>query len=118
TADNGKAAAAAGEEMIAAISKVETNTMNSDQKKTYDDVVDDVKEHAEHISENAGDIEHQREHFQMLSKDMEDLVKTFGGGQHLYKDYCPDANDGKGAAWLSEMKEIKNPYFGKKMMTC
>jgi hypothetical protein len=28
------------------------------------------------------------------------------------------ANRGKGAIWLSETKEIKNPYFGSKMMTC
>jgi hypothetical protein len=28
------------------------------------------------------------------------------------------AKDGKGAMWLSETKEIKNPYFGDKMMEC
>jgi hypothetical protein len=28
------------------------------------------------------------------------------------------AQDGKGAMWLSESKEIKNPYFGDKMMEC
>jgi hypothetical protein len=27
-------------------------------------------------------------------------------------------NDKKGAIWLSETKEIKNPYYGKKMLTC
>ena len=28
------------------------------------------------------------------------------------------ANDKKGAFWISESKEIKNPYLGKKMPTC
>jgi hypothetical protein len=28
------------------------------------------------------------------------------------------ANNNKGALWLSEVKEIKNPYFGSKMLTC
>ncbi len=28
------------------------------------------------------------------------------------------ANDGKGAIWLSEVKEIKNPYLGSKMPDC
>jgi Cu(I)/Ag(I) efflux system membrane fusion protein len=28
------------------------------------------------------------------------------------------AFDNKGAYWLSETKEIRNPYFGDKMMTC
>jgi hypothetical protein len=28
------------------------------------------------------------------------------------------ADDNKGAVWISETKEIKNPYFGKDMATC
>ena len=83
------------------------------------DLADDLKEHAEHIGANAGKIAHQREHFVMLSKDVADLIKTFGnGGQTLYKDFCPMANNGKGAIWISELKEIKNPYQGSKMLTC
>jgi hypothetical protein len=54
----------------------------------------------------------------MLSQDMYDLVKSFDGTQTLYKDFCPMANDNKGAFWISEIKEIKNPYLGKKMSTC
>jgi hypothetical protein len=27
-------------------------------------------------------------------------------------------NNNKGASWLSETKEIKNPYLGKKMPDC
>jgi hypothetical protein len=27
-------------------------------------------------------------------------------------------NNGKGASWLSETKEVKNPYMGKSMPTC
>jgi hypothetical protein len=26
--------------------------------------------------------------------------------------------NGKGAVWISEYKEIKNPYLGTKMLTC
>ncbi|WP_298392048.1 DUF3347 domain-containing protein, partial [Hydrotalea sp.] len=73
----------------------------------------------EHIGANSADIRHQREHFVMLSKDISDLIKAFGtGGQTLYKDFCPMANNGKGAIWISELKEIKNPYLGKAMPTC
>lgn len=28
------------------------------------------------------------------------------------------ANTNKGAFWISEDKEIRNPYYGKQMMTC
>ena len=53
----------------------------------------------------------------MLSKDVYDLVKTFGAGKPLYQDFCPMYNDKKGATWLSETKEIKNPYLEQKMPT-
>ncbi len=36
----------------------------------------------------------------------------------VYRAYCPMAFNDKGAHWLTEENEIKNPYFGKKMMEC
>jgi hypothetical protein len=54
----------------------------------------------------------------MMSEVMYDLVKTFGAGQPLYHDHCPMYNDNKGGMWLSETKEIKNPYFGSEMPKC
>lgn len=116
--DNGNEAAAAGNTMVSAFQQFDTSLLTAGQKKTYEDLEEDAREHAEHIGKNAGNIPHQREHFDMLSKDMYELVKTFGGGQPLYQDYCPMYNNGKGATWLSEIKEIKNPYLGKKMPTC
>ena len=117
--DDGKEAAAAGNTIVATVAKVDMKSLSEQQMKSYMDIADDIKEHAEHIGANAGKIEHQREHFVMLSKDIADLIKTFGnGGQTLYKDFCPMANDGKGAVWISELKEIRNPYQGSKMIDC
>ena len=116
--DNGKNAADAGKQMMASLQKMDAASLNADQKKVYDDVKDDMKEHAEHISTNAGKIEHQREHFDVLSKDMYDFVKAMKPSKTLYLDHCPMYNDNKGANWLSEAKEIKNPYLGKKMPDC
>ncbi|MES2431669.1 MAG: DUF3347 domain-containing protein [Bacteroidota bacterium] len=119
TKDNGKDAATAGNAIVATLAKVDMKSLSNVQMKSYMDIADDLKEHAEHIGANAGKITHQREHFEMLSKDIADLVKTFGnGGQTLYKDFCPMANDNKGAYWISETKDIKNPYLGKAMPTC
>ncbi len=116
--DNDQDAAAAGNEMLKAFTSFNMTALTPDQAKIYNDIADDAREHAEHIGANAGNIKHQREHFEMLSKDIYDLVKTFGGGQKLYYDHCPMYNDGKGANWLSETKEISNPYLGKAMPTC
>lgn len=116
--DNGKDAATAGNAFVESMGKMEKTSLTPDKKKIWNDLSDDAKEMAEHIGKNAGDIEHQREHFDMLSKDMYDMVKAFGATQTLYNDYCPLYNNKKGATWLSETKDIKNPYLGRKMPTC
>lgn len=67
----------------------------------------------------ASSISEQRLNFSMLSDEMTKLVK---GGKlssgSLYLEYCPMANDNTGAFWLSNEKEIKNPYFGSMMLMC
>jgi len=117
--DNGKDAATAGNALIATLSKVDTKNLPEQKMKSYMDVAGDIKEQAEHIGAHGGKIELQRQYFIMLSKDIADLIKSVGNdGQILYKDFCPMANDGKGATWISEVKEIKNPYLGSKMPDC
>jgi hypothetical protein len=116
--DNTQDAATAGASVVTAVEKVDMKPMNDAQMKVWHEVMDDIKEHGQHISDNSGKIAHQREHLEMLSKDVETLAKTFGGGQKLYKEYCPMAFDNKGAAWLSESEEIRNPYFGSEMLEC
>ncbi len=116
--DNGSDAANAGKTIMDALDKINTASFSAEQKQVFKDVADDIKENAEHCSVNGNKIEHQREHFEMLSQDMYDLVKAFAGTQTLYREYCPMYNNGKGGMWISEIKEIKNPYLGKKMPTC
>ena len=116
--DNGKDAASAGNAFVESMGKMDKNSLTADKKTKWDNLSDDAKEMAEHIGKNGDKLEHQREHFDMLSNDMYDMVKTFGAGQTLYKDFCPMYNNKKGAIWLSETKEIKNPYLGKSMPAC
>ncbi len=118
TKDDAKSAAAAGNAIVTNLSSLDANSLRVAQKNAYTEIADDAKEHAEHIGSNAGKIEHQREHFALLSKDVNDLITSFGAGQKLYQDFCPMYNDKKGAIWISETKEIKNPYYGSKMLTC
>ena len=118
TKDDTKGAANAGKALYATFNKVNTNAIDPKLKTEYIDISDDAKEQAEHIGDNGGKIDHQREHFTMLSKDVNDLIKIFGAKQKLYQDFCPMYNEGKGAIWISESKEIKNPYYGSKMLTC
>lgn len=117
-ADNDRAAANAGKQLFATLNKVDMKTIPANKHKEFMDIFENAKENAEHIGDNAGKIDHQREHLASLSKDVSDLIALFGTTQKLYQDHCPMYNDGKGAVWISEAKVIKNPYYGSKMLTC
>jgi hypothetical protein len=67
----------------------------------------------------SSDLKEQRAHFSELTKVMASLVKdgTLSAGV-VYVEFCPMANDHQGASWFSNEKEIKNPYFGDKMLRC
>ncbi len=118
TKDDTKNAAGAGKALLSSFTKADVSSLDEKQKKEFTDIADDAKENSTHIGDNAGKIDHQREHFALLSKDIGDLIKMFGAPQKLYQDYCPMYDDGKGAVWISETKEIENPYYGSQMLTC
>lgn len=117
-ADNDKTAANAGKQLFTTLKNVDMNAIPANKHKEYMEIAEDAKENAEHIGDNAGKVDHQREHFASLSKDVSDLITLFGTTQKLYQDFCPMYNDGKGAIWVSEAKAIKNPYYGSQMLTC
>jgi len=65
------------------------------------------------------DINGKRKEFEMIADAMWSLTRTVRyKGQKLYWQYCPMAFDNKGAYWMSYERDIKNPYFGSKMLNC
>ena len=65
------------------------------------------------------DIEAQRKAFSNLSDNLYKGAKAFGlGGKEIFYAYCPMAFNNEGAYWLSDQQQIRNPYFGDKMLTC
>lgn len=116
--DDAETAAEASEQLLTEFNGFDMSVITDDQMKEYMEIVEDAVENAEHISENAGVIDHQREHLVALSEDMKDLIAIVGTDQKLYVDFCPMANNGDGAIWISEIEEIQNPYMGSKMLKC
>lgn len=114
--DNQEEAASAGGRLVAAFEVFDIKGTESGQQQEMIDIIEDAKEHAEHIAES--DIVHQREHFHILSKDVRDMLAITGTDRNLYQQYCPMYNNNKGAIWLSESKEVRNPYYGQKMLKC
>jgi hypothetical protein len=118
-ADNDKGAAEKGKAMKAALIALDTKTWTAKDRIAYDEVAKKLETDAEHIGDNAGKIDHQREHFITLSKNLLAVAKTLKiNSETTYLQFCPMANDNKGAYWLSKEQPIKNPYFGKKMLNC
>ena len=111
--DNGKAKEL-GATLATSLGNFDASQYNDTQQSELKDIVEDAVEHAEHISES--DIAHQREHFKVLSKDVIDMVAITGAEMKLYEQFCP-MYDG-GTAWLSTKEEVRNPYYGSKMLKC
>lgn len=84
------------------------------QQKLLATYLDKLKFDSRHISQTTV-IDHQREHFESLSKNMYSLLSGLKlNGTTLYQQYCPM----KKAAWLSETEGIRNPYYGDDMLDC
>ncbi len=67
----------------------------------------------------ANNIGEGRRGFKDLSDQFVMMAKTFGPfDQVLFIQHCPMANSDKGADWISNSKEIRNPYFGEDMIGC
>ncbi|GAA3509986.1 DUF3347 domain-containing protein [Aquimarina addita] len=64
-------------------------------------------------------IDKQRDFLVTLTEETEKLISdaAITSGE-VYKQFCPMAFDGAGGYWLSDSKEVRNPYYGDKMLTC
>ncbi len=113
-ATNKEDAAKAGMKLESTLNGFDVSSYTSEEQTELKDIIADAKEHAEHIGKS--EMDHQREHFKTLSKDITDMVAITGTETTLYQQFCPMYD--KGSAWLSMEKEIKNPYYGSKMMAC
>ena len=103
---------------LTSLEKFDASSFTGKPKKVYDGQLDMIKTHNTKILK-ATDVAAQRQELNMLSMHILALVKTFKANpMPLYKQHCPMAFDNKGAGWLSESKEIRNPYFGDKMLKC
>lgn len=114
--DNQEEAAKAGKTLAAALGGLDISQFDSDKQAELNEIIEVAKNHGEHIAESV--IDHQREHFESLGKDIMDLVAIAGTDRTLYQQYCPMYNGNKGGMWLSANEEIRNPLFGAEMLKC
>ncbi len=118
---------------LASVDKMNVMVKTAADSLKIDDIQGDtagtIRETARYFSGTIGttaatlatkkDIESKRKEFDVLTDALWNLTRTVKyNGQKIYYQYCPMAFDNKGAYWLSQDKQIRNPYFGSKMLTC
>lgn len=117
-ADNWKQIDQQASQMAALLNSMPDSLLRGEAQNYWKEKKGFLLEHLKLYKESEKDKE-KRKNFVFLSTVMAKSVKAFGyGNQKLYVDYCPMANDNKGAYWLSQTKEIRNPYLGRKMPAC
>ncbi|MGK2862198.1 MAG: DUF3347 domain-containing protein [Chitinophagaceae bacterium] len=103
--------------MLEALKEVDMGKLKMEEHNVWMKVEKDLKTDAQQIKDRKT-INNQREYFMSLSKNMYELIKVAAPSNTVYYQFCPMANNGKGANWLSKEQAIKNPYYGSMMMTC
>jgi hypothetical protein len=102
--------------METTLNNFNVSQLNASQRTQFVKSSEETKKHIKVIASNNGKLDKQRKAFQQLSNTISELVTVFGTSQKLYQDFCPMYEGG--SIWLSETKEIKNPYYGIQMLTC
>jgi len=106
------------EKLLGALKQVKMEAFSRQAHGKWMELNQTIKKKAEAIAK-AEKLEEQRTHFIGLSDAMILLVKTFDAPENtLYVQFCPMADDNKGAFWLSDQDQIRNPYYGDSMLSC
>ncbi len=114
---DGNTASTKATDLLSAINAVKMETLKTDEHTVWMKVLKNIKEDTQRIADTKKEKQ-QRDYFDTLSKNMYDLIKVSKQETPTYYQFCPMANNGKGANWLSKENAVKNPYYGSIMLSC
>ena len=113
TTANAKASA-----LLMKLDKVDNSQLNKVQTDFYVPLVATIKDNASGMASTTT-LKMQRERLNALSENLFAVAKAFKvNSEPSYQQFCPMANEGKGAFWISKDKAVQNPYYGKEMLRC
>jgi Cu(I)/Ag(I) efflux system membrane fusion protein len=116
--DDAKGAQQAGKQINQSLKKVDMKLLSDEKAHNHWMTIQKELKTSANTIENDSDIATQRAHFKHLSAHMISSVQLFGVNENVYIQFCPMADNNKGAYWISLEKEVRNPYYGEAMLTC
>jgi Cu(I)/Ag(I) efflux system membrane fusion protein len=100
------------------LSKVDMKLLTGEAHNSWMEISGKLNSQLKKI-QSSTNIADQRNAFIEFNNQFYKAVKTFGlSGKTVYYQFCPMADNDKGAYWLSEEEPVRNPYFGDEMLTC
>jgi copper chaperone CopZ len=112
-----KATTAKAIELVAALAAVKMNELSTEVHVVWMKVMKELTADAKKIAASKK-MDEQRKALIPLTKNIYALIKVAKAETSIYYQFCPMANGGKGANWLSKENEVRNPYYGSEMMSC
>ncbi len=103
--------------LLSQLKKVDMNLVKGDAHLFWMKKSMVIEEQSQRIFD-APNIAIQRKEFRNLSVPIIEVTKAFGIGDSSYEMFCPMTYNKEGGSWLSMEKEVKNPYYGQKMLNC
>ena len=101
-----------------ALTKADMKLLTGDAMAHWMELLPSLNNQVKHIA-SSDVLEEQRKIFSVFNDVFYKALKRFGlMGKTVYYQFCPMMTDGRGAYWLSETKDIRNPYYGEAMLTC
>lgn len=99
------------------LSAIDKSSLNGEMLNYWNQKQSNLHSEGQKIAESEN-MELQRTAFKPFSAHIIEIYTSFGVSSSIYIQYCPMADNDKGGFWLSDKKEIENPYFGDLMMEC
>jgi copper chaperone CopZ len=99
------------------LSTLKSTSLTTTEQQVWKTQANSLAQHSKAL-QDAKDLAKQRLVFVSLSEEVYKLAKSSKPALPVYQQKCPMFNGGKGATWLSLIKEVKNPYYGAQMLTC
>lgn len=111
-------AASKAKDLLNSLGTVDMSLVKGESHDFWMEKASALEAHSQKISE-LSNVEEQREQFEFVSDALIETIKVMGiASDTYYVQYCPMAFDFEGAEWLSDSDQIRNPYFGDKMLKC